>query len=65
MKRFRINFEYFDDHSRGNWKSQSAQLYADGPREAVDKTIDLYGLGIDCQYRITGVIDLDKEEEKR
>ena len=31
------------------------------PKEAVNKTIELYGLGIDCQYHITEVIDLDKE----
>lgn len=65
MKHYQINFEYSDKYTNGGWRTQSCTLYADGPREAVNKTIELYGLGVDCQYHVTEVIDLDKEAARK
>lgn len=64
MKHYQINFEYVDNMSRGEWHSQSCTLYAGSQRDAIDKAIALYGLGVDCQYHITGVIDLDAKKEE-
>lgn len=44
-----IKFEYMDAYSNGNWNRQECTV------ESVDKCIELYGLGKDCDYRIISV----------
>lgn len=55
MKRFVVKFQYADEMSRGEWRTQSCSLYAKDEREAINKTIELYGLGFDCVYGIISV----------
>ena len=45
----RITFEYADDMSGWNWRRQSCTV------SSVDECIRLYGLGVDCGYRIVSV----------
>lgn len=61
MKHYQITFEYIDNLSHGRWRSQSCTLYAADREDAIERTRRLYGLGVDCQYHITEVVDLDKE----
>ena len=44
-----IVFEYRDDLSRGEWKEQECVV------SSVAEFKKLYGLGIDCEYRILKV----------
>lgn len=53
--RYRVRFEYADAMSRWQWRKQECEVYAKDPGEARRKCMDLYGLGVDCEYRITGV----------
>ena len=45
----RIVFEYRDAWSNLEWRRQECIL------SSVQKCIELYGLGIDCEYRIISV----------
>lgn len=44
-----IVFEYRDEMSRGEWRQQECVL------SSVEACIKLYGLGVDCEYRILKV----------
>jgi hypothetical protein len=44
-----IEFEYRDDYSRGKWNRQSCRV------RSVEECKRIYGLGIDCEYRIISV----------
>jgi hypothetical protein len=44
-----IEFEYRDDYSRGKWNRQSCRV------RSVEECKKIYGLGIDCEYRIISV----------
>lgn len=55
MNNYEIEFEYKDEYSHGKWNSQSCTLSGGSKYEAVKKCIELYGLGIDCEYRIVSV----------
>ena len=49
----KITFEYFDDYCRdGKWNKQTCIV------SSVEECIELYGLGIDCEYRILSVEDV-------
>lgn len=52
MFRFKIAFQYADEMSKGEWRNQSCSLCASNEREAINKCIELYGLGYDCVYKI-------------
>ena len=52
-KRYDIEFSYADDLSNFEWRTQHCSLYARNQYEAINKCKELYGLGIDCDYRIT------------
>ena len=41
-----IEFEYRDRYTNGEWRKQSCTM------ESVAECIEVYGLGIDCEYRI-------------
>lgn len=45
----KVEFEYRDEFSRGRWCRQGCTGYT------VAETIELYGLGRDCEYRILSV----------
>ena len=49
----RIDFDYRDEYSHGNWNKQSCVV------SSVAECKRLYGLGVDCEYRITKVTKLD------
>lgn len=44
-----IEFEYKDRYTNGKWKTQSCTM------ESVEKCKEWYGLGKDCEYKITTV----------
>lgn len=44
-----IKFEYKDKWTNGNWQQQECCV------ESVQECKKLYGLGIDCEYRILEV----------
>ena len=46
---YEIKFEYRDRYTNGNWNSQSCVL------RSVEECKKLYGLGVDCEYRILSV----------
>ena len=52
----KIEFEYRDAWSRGQWRKQSCIM------SSVDECIKVYGLGVDCEYRIVKVTDLDRKD---
>lgn len=49
----RIKFKYKDRYTNGEWREQECSV------ESVKECIEIYGLGVDCEYRIVSV-----EEEK-
>ena len=44
---FNIEFEYKDRYTNGKWNKQSCTV------SSVSECIRIYGLGVDCEYRIT------------
>ena len=58
-KRYEIDFEYEDSLSNWETRKQSCSLYANSEYEARQKCIKLYGLGVDCNYRITNVKEIE------
>lgn len=49
----KIIFEYRDDYSHGKWNEQTCVV------SSFKKCIEIYGLGIDCEYRIISVEEID------
>ena len=45
----RVVFEYMDRYTNGEWNRQKCIV------ESVEKCKEIYGLGIDCDYRIISV----------
>ena len=45
----KVKFEYRDEWSRGKWNEQECIV------SSVQECIKIYGLGIDCEYRIISV----------
>ena len=52
----KIEFEYKDDWSHGEWRKQTCVM------SSVKECIKVYGLGVDCEYRIVKVTDLEASE---
>lgn len=48
-----IKFEYADDLSNWEWRKQECTV------SSVSECIKIYGLGIDCEYRILSVEEVD------
>lgn len=44
-----IVFEYMDNYSNGKWNRQECIM------SSVSECIKVYGLGVDCEYRIISV----------
>lgn len=49
----RITFEYMDRYSNGKWNTQTCEC------SSVKECIEWYGLGVDCDYRIIKIENLD------
>lgn len=45
----KVKFEYRDEMSKGEWRQQECIV------SSVQECKRIYGLGIDCEYRITDV----------
>ncbi|MBQ2174362.1 MAG: hypothetical protein II453_04570 [Alphaproteobacteria bacterium] len=45
----RVKFKYRDKYTNGNWNEQQCQV------SSVNECIELYGLGVDCEYEILSV----------
>lgn len=45
----KVTFEYMDDYSHGKWNRQECVV------SSVEECKKIYGLGIDCSYRIISV----------
>ena len=45
----KIEFEYCDEYSRGRWNKQICVV------NSIEECKRIYGLGIDCEYRILKV----------
>lgn len=52
----KIIFKYKDDYSKGEWREQECVC------SSVEECIEIYGLGIDCDYKIIKVKNLNDEE---
>lgn len=45
----KVKFEYCDEYSKGNWNQQECIV------SSIEECKRIYGLGIDCDYRILSV----------
>ena len=52
----RVVFEYMDRYTNGEWNRQRCIV------ESVEKCKEIYGLGIDCDYRIISVEEVQNME---
>ena len=48
-----IVFEYRDEYSHGNWNRQECYV------SSVKECIKIYGLGMDCEYHIISVEEVN------
>ena len=55
MKRYKIKFQYADKFSNWEWRDQCCSVCANSKSEAKRECIKIYGLGIDCDYKIVSV----------
>lgn len=49
-----IVFEYRDEWTRGEWNRQECCV------RSVDECMKIYGLGVDCEYRIISIEEVEK-----
>lgn len=54
----KIIFEYRDTYSNWQWRRQQCIM------SSVEECIKVYGLGVDCDYRIISVEPVEKQYEK-
>ena len=52
---YEVNFKYCDSLSGWEWREQSGVFSARNEGEAIQRCKQIYGLGIDCDYRIISV----------
>ena len=52
---FEIEFEYKDKYTNGKWNKQSCIM------SSVEQCIEVYGLGVDCEYRIISVKEVEED----
>lgn len=53
MKMLHIVFEYKDKYTNGKWNRQECYV------SSLQKCIELYGLGVDCDYRIISITEME------
>ena len=51
---YEIEFEYRDEMSKGEWRRQSCVM------SSVQECKKVYGLGVDCDYRIISVKKIER-----
>ena len=51
-KLLRIEFEYKDAYTHGEWRRQTCTM------RSVEECVRHYGLGVDCEYRIVSVKEI-------
>lgn len=51
---FRIKFKYADKYSNWQWREQECVV------SSVSKCIEIYGLGVDCDYKILSVEKIEE-----
>ena len=49
----KIEFEYCDAYTHGEWRKQTCIM------SSVAECIRVYGLGVDCDYRIISIEEVD------
>ena len=47
-----IKFEYRDDMSKGKWRQQECVV------RSLNECKEIYGLGVDCEYRIIEIKEM-------
>ena len=52
----RVVFEYMDRYTNGEWNRQRCVV------ESVEKCKEIYGVGVDCDYRIISVEEVQNME---
>lgn len=52
---FNIKFEYKDEYTHGKWSKQECVV------SSVEECKKIYGLGVDCEYRIISVDEVNKD----
>ena len=52
---YNIEFEYCDRYTNGEWRRQRCTV------SSIAECIEIYGLGIDCDYRIISVEGVGKD----
>ena len=52
---FEIEFEYRDKYTNGKWNRQSCVA------SSIEECKKLYGLGVDCEYRIISAIKIKED----
>ena len=55
---YEIEFEYCDRYTNGEWRRQHCIM------SSVSECIKVYGLGVDCDYRIISAIKVGEKDEK-
>lgn len=55
MKRYLIKFKYADAMSNWKWRTQMGEFYGIDEEDAKRRCINVYGLGIGCEYEIISV----------
>lgn len=58
-QQYHITFTYKDEYSYGDWLTGRCTLYASNEREAAAKCVELFGLGVDCEYEITSIEEVN------
>lgn len=51
----RIKFKYADQYSNWEWRTQECIM------SSVEKCIETYGLGVDCEYEIISVEEIKEK----
>ena len=54
---YEIEFEYCDAYTHGEWRRQHCTM------SSVAECIKVYGLGIDCEYRIISVKKVGEDND--
>ena len=54
---YKITFEYRDELSNWEWRRQTCIV------SNIRECIEIYGLGVDCDYRIISIERLNEDDE--
>ena len=57
MRRYKVSFEYTYGFNN-EWHNINCEVCANNEREAEEKVIALYGLGVDYRFHIVSVVEV-------